>query len=48
MGNIFERWITKLGSIRTTRTLNRKTGKFTSTTTRVKPKKTTTKRKKRK
>lgn len=42
MGSLFERWISKAGSTTTTRTLNKKTGKFSSKTTtkRSEPKKT--------
>jgi hypothetical protein len=38
MGILFERKVTKAGASRTTRTLNKKTGKFTSTTTSTKSK----------
>lgn len=36
--SLFQRKVTKAGTSRTTRTLNKKTGKFSSKTTTVKPK----------
>jgi hypothetical protein len=38
MGFLFERKVSKAGGSRTTRTLNKKTGKYTSTTTSIKAK----------